>query len=257
LNLPKTITLNRNSETSLLNIPKKKNTPKPMELAPKPMEQAHLPALEGKPSEKLPRLSLEGSEASRPPMCLHNVGLIRWINEEARDRHMARPSYQARLHDSKTAENMNCVIFREVCNDIRTSTRDCCRAYRAIKHMKLAAKQRMDPLSCNLRRVRRKMLVGRLLCKILGDVREENAKAEIMWKQCCAGLGSCSLASKAFVASRSLGVASITSGSLGLPLLPLTHICGNISVALRSRRNGGGAGGHATLDDSTEEVTVA
>lgn len=167
---------------------------------------------------------------------------------------MARPSYQARLHDSTTEKNMNCVVFREVCNDIRTSTRDCCRAYRAGKHLKDAAKQRMDPLSCNLRRVRSKILVGRLLCKILCDVRQENAKAELMWKQCCTGLGSCSLASKAF-ASRSLGVASFTSRSLGLPLLPLTHICGNISLGLRSRKNGGGA--HARLDDSSEVVTEA
>lgn len=184
-----------------------------------------LPALEDRPHTKLPRLSLEGSEASRPTMALHNVGLIRWIFEEARSRHVARPSYQARQHDLTREKYMHCVILREVCADIRSATRGCCKAYRALKILNQAAldkKESKDRIACNLRLVRRKLLVAGLLCKMLCKVREDNERAELMWKTCCDGLGSFSVSSAAF-GCRSLGLQSFRP----------SFACGSITLGLR------------------------
>jgi len=188
--------------------------------------------------ETLPRLSLDGSEASRPPMRLHNVGLIRWIFEEARIRHSARPSYQARLHDTKKEKKMSSVLLREVCGDILAATRTCCRAYRAMQWSNEAVRHKSDRVWCNLRSFRRKLRVAAFFGRMLRDVREENAKAEQMWKQCCIGLGSWGLGSlsvsnKAF-GSQSLG---LPSRSLGVSSFSRFHVCGSISRGLRKSRN--------------------
>lgn len=191
----------------------------------KPNLKMRLPALEDRPYTKLPRLSLEGSEASRPTMALHNVGLIRWIFEEARIRHLARPSYQARQHDVTREKNMHWVILREVCSDIRSATRGCCKAYRALKILNQAAldkKESKERIAGNMRLVRRKLLVAGLLCKMLYKVREDNEKAELMWKNCCDGLGSFSVCSAAF------GCAS-----LGLRSFRPSFACGSITLGLR------------------------
>jgi len=206
----------------------------------KPSLRMRLPALsmEERAYAKLPRLSLEGSESSRPPMCLHNVGLIRWIFEEARVLHLARPSYQARLDDTKKEKLMSSVILREVCGDILAATRSRCRAYRAVQWSSEAARHKGDRVWCNLRSLRRKLLVAALFGRMLRDVREENAEAEQMWKQCCVGLGSwglgsLSVSSKAF-ASRSLG---LPGRSLGLSSFSRFRACGSISRGLRKSRN--------------------
>lgn len=192
--------------------------------------QLRLPALPERPSVKLPQLALEGPEVLRPSLCLHNVGLIRLIFEEARTSHSARPSYQARQIDpASTDKRMHGVIFREVCTDVLRATQKCCKAYRAVEVLGEAADRRMasrNRVTRNIQNVRRKLLVAGILCKTLRNMREDTAKAESMWKQCCAGLGSLSLSSKAF-ASRSVGLRSFRPGA---------HPCGSISLGLRSCR---------------------
>lgn len=195
----------------------------------RPYRPARLPALEHRPTVSLPRLSLEGSEASRPTMSLHNVGLMRWIFEEAKSRHLARPSYQARQHDETREKLMAGVIFREVCADIRSATRNCCAAYRAVKILNTGARQKAEArerVACNIRAVRRKLLVAGLLCKMLQEVRENNARAELMWKDCRTGLGSWSLSGAVFGCR-----------SLGLPSFPRSYVCGSITLGLRKGKN--------------------
>lgn len=221
----------------------------------KPSLTMRLPtlSLEERAYAKLPRLSLEGSESSRPPMCLHNVGLIRWIFEEARVLHLARPSYQARLDDTKKEKLMSSVILREVCGDILAATRSRCRAYRAVQSLQWsseAARHKRDRVWCNLRSLRRKLFVAALFGRMLRDVREENAQAEQMWKQCCVGLGSWGLgslgvSSKAF-ASQSLG---LPGRSLGLSSFSRFRACGSISRGLRKSRN---ATENGQLNDSVK-----
>jgi len=168
--------------------------------------------------EKLPPLSLEDTESCRPGN-LHNVGLVRWIFEEAKIRHMARPSYQARQEDLYLPKQkfMPGLIFREVCTDVLRSTRNCCNAYRALELTIEGASKTMQSRQL-MQRLRRKVFVAGVLGKLLKTVREDNKNAELMWKQCCSGLASWSMSSKAF-ASRTLGLRSLRQGgsiSLGL-----------------------------------------
>lgn len=220
---------------------------------------AKLPALPERPSVELPRLSLEGPEDCRPSLYLHNPALIRWIFEEATIRHTARRSYQARqkdsAKDSPAYEGMQGVIFREVCTDVLVATRQCCTAYRAIEFLNEAARPRAElrhRVTCAKRRLRSKMLVAAIFCKMLREMRENNDKAENMWKLCCEGLGSLSLG----LASRSLGLKAFkpkpsagckstglgsmsvsnkvfASRSLGLKSF---RPCGSISLGLRRFR---------------------
>jgi len=201
----------------------------------RPNTPKHLPALKDRPTllertalqerpamhvmEKLPPLSLEGTESSRPGLSLHNVGIVRWIFEDAKIRHMARPSYQARQEDLFLPKQkfMPGLILREVCTDVLTSTRNCCNAYRALELTTEGAAKRMQSRHV-MQRLRKKVFVASVLGKLLKTVREDNKNAELMWKQCCAGLASWSMNSKAF-ASRTLGLRSVRQGgsiSLGL-----------------------------------------
>jgi len=194
---------------------------------------SRLPALEDRPSAKLPRLSLEGSEASRPLMCLHNVGLMRWIYEEAKTHHIKRPSYKARQCDLTNNKVKARDIFHEVCIDVLAATRHCCRAYRAVKTLNEVAcqnrqkKESRSRIARNMQKVSRKLLVAGIFCKMLRNIREENAKAEVLWKECHDGLASVSISSKAF-GSSSRGLRSFRLGKFA---------CGNISLGLRKSRN--------------------
>jgi len=178
---------------------------------------------------ELPHLSLEGPIEGRPKMKLHNVALIRLIYEEARLKHTARPEYQARQTDPTSDEPMHGVIFREACSDILSATRVCCKAYRAVEIMDEASWQRREARRQKLlrtlpwRRLRSKLLVTGVFFKMLQNTRENNDKAELMWKECCKGLASLSVSSKAFAASKSLGLRSL-------------RVCGNISLSLRKVR---------------------
>lgn len=199
------------------------------------------PALEERPAvrvmEKLPPLSLEGTESCRPGLSLHNVGLVRWIFEEAKIRHMARPSYQARQEDLYLPKQkfMPGLILREVCTDVLRSTRNCCNAYRALELTIEGASKKMQSRQL-MQRLRRKVFVAGVLGKILKTVREDNKNAELMWKQCCAGLASWSMSSKAF-ASRTLGLRSLRQG-------------GSISLGLRKH-------GRGTSNMKRDEPSVA
>lgn len=195
----------------------------------RPTMPKRLPALKDRPTlqerpavhvmEKLPPLSLEGTESCRPGLSLHNVGIVRWIFEEAKIRHMARPSYQARQEDLYLPKQkfMPGLILREVCTDVLRSTRNCCNAYRALELTTEGASKRMQSRQV-MHRLRRKVFVAGVLGKLLKTVRADNKNAELMWQQCCAGLASWSMSSKAF-ASRTLGLRSMRQGgsiSLGL-----------------------------------------
>jgi len=143
---------------------------------------------------------------------------------------MARPSYQARQHDTTQEKAMLTVISREVCSDIRSATRDCCMAYRAVKVLKESTGPRRERVTQNLRNFRRKLLVAALLHKMLQDTRA----AEQMWKQCGAGLGSWGFGSwNLSTTAKSLAVRSFALGSLR----PGAYACGSISSVLRRRRN--------------------
>jgi len=195
-----------------------------------PVRRLSVPAVMREPSshlsDQLPHLALEGPAEERPPLSLHNCGLIRWIFEEAKTIHTARPEYQARQCDTTREDNMHMKIFREVCTDVMAATRQCCNAYRAVESMSEAAARRRESrvprLAKWLQKVKGKLFAAATLAKLLAQMREDSAKAELMWKQCCDGLGSLSLNSKAF-ASRSLGAQSFRP-------------CGNISLSLRKYR---------------------
>lgn len=192
--------------------------------------QIQLPPLLVKPSEKLPHLALDGPENERPPLCLHNVGLIRWVFEEARDLHLARGEYQARQSDPQKQERMHAVIFREVCGDILAATRKCCKAYRAVETMRELAGHKAHARHRAMNRfqgARTKLRVAGTLNKMLRKEHEQNIEAEKMWSECCEGLSlSLSLCAKQF-ASKSLGVRSLRVGDLP---------CGSISLGLRKYR---------------------
>jgi hypothetical protein len=160
----------------------------------------------------------------------HNVGLIRWIFEIARDRHLARPSYQARhecpstsvkYYPAADSKGMVSVIFREVLNDVMLATRDSCRAYRALE-LGSAAACRKAEVRNRMQKVKRKLFAVGIINKMLREMREEGDKAELLWRECWLGLASTSINSKAF-ASRSLGLASFNP-------------CGSISRGLRRYR---------------------
>lgn len=203
-----------------------------------------LPTLKDRPSEHLPQLSLEGPEEFRPPLRLHNVGLIRWISQEARILHLARPSYQARQSDTRKEEGMHWVILREACADIMSATRKCCKAYRLVECLSEAACERADSRCrawSNIKQMKTKLFVVGVLSKMLGNVRDDSEKAENMWMQCAAGLSaSLSLCAKAF-ASKSRGLASMRadcpSRSRGLASMRAgNRPCGSISLSLRKYR---------------------
>lgn len=157
-------------------------------------------------------------------MSFHNVGLMRWIYEEAKTHHMKRQSYQARQHDltNKTVKARD--IFHEVCTDVLLATRHCCRAHRAMKALNEAASQKKESrcrVARKIQKVSRKLFVAGIFCKMLRNIREENARAEVLWKECHDGLASESISSKAFGSSSSNG----------------GFACGHISLALRTCRN--------------------
>lgn len=190
----------------------------------RPKHAILLEPLEDRPTISLPHLSLEGPEDERPPLCLHNPGLIRWIFEEAREIHLNRPEYRARQNDARKEDRMHSVIFREVLLDVMTATRRCCAAYRVVECLSEAAgvKAKLrQRTSQRFQKVRTKLLVMSIFGKLLQEKREESEEAELMWKNCCNGL-SLSLCSKMF-ASRSRGVGSMR---------------GSISLSLRKYRRG-------------------
>jgi len=148
-------------------------------------------------------------------MRLHNPGLIRWIFEEAKVRHLARPSYQARQEDGTKFKFMSGVILREVLADILHTTRHCCIAYRLVEYTSKSAAKKLAAARI-FQRVRSKLLVVSMFRKMLQTARDEEAQAELMWKQCC---GSLSLSSKAFVSgAKSMGLRSFACGSISLSL---------------------------------------
>jgi len=182
------------------------------------------------PRQSLPRLSLEGPEEMRPPLCLHNVGLNRWIFEQARIIHLDRPSYQARQSDPRREAGMHWVILREVCADVMSATRKCCNAYRLVECLSEAAGKRQDSRSrawYNIMRLKPKLFAVGVFSKMLGKIRTDDDEAEKMWSQCAAGLSaSLSICAKAF-ASRSRGLSSMRGGN---------RPCGSISNSLRKYR---------------------
>lgn len=197
--------------------------------------QLSLAASQEKASERLPQLALEGPPACRPTIHSHNVALIRWIFEEARALHLERPEYQARQGDQKPDKCMRGVILQEVCLDVLKATRHCCQAYRAIESLNEAAHANSHPSYRNkMQKVRRKLFVASALARMLCTIRENNSNAELMWKDCCAGLWSSSLSSKAF-ASRSITSKAYKSQSLDVRSF---QPCGSISLALRRFRRG-------------------
>jgi len=206
-----------------------------------------LPGLPEEQSSKCPEPAIDdpcGEIELLHPHAVAHVALMRWVFHEARNQHLARPSYQARIHDTQEALEkgevmaMSEVILREVLADVWAAARRCCKANRAIGIMSQAAhektgandqmKHRTLSLNQRFQRLRNKLFVTGVLCKMLRKVREESDKAESMWKQCCAGLGSLSLP----LASRSLNV---PSGSRSLRLRSCRP-CGSISLGLRKLR---------------------
>lgn len=163
-------------------------------------------------------------------MCLHNVGLMRWIYEEAKTHHMKRQSYQARQYDLTHNKFKARDIFHEVCTDVLSATRHCCRAYRGLKTLNEAACQKKESryrIAQNMRKLRQKLFVAGIFCKMLRNTREENAKAELLWRECRDGLASVSISSKAF-GGHSLGLRSSRLGNFA---------CGSITLGLRKCRN--------------------
>merc|ERR1711865_11566 len=159
---------------------------------------------------------------------------MRWVHEEAKINHLARPSYQARQADPRKENEkwMPGVVFREVCTDVLSATKKCCKAYRLMNlPIAVCESPKKAIMRQRVQKLRRKVFVAVVLNKMLKKVREENANAEAMWKQCCAGLASLSMNSKAF-ASRSLGLKSLRGGA---------PVCGSISMGLRKLRRGRGA----------------